>query len=154
MSEDMSNLMNQINHMMKNNEIPDDIKNIINNITNNNQNSSETNSNKDVSSSDSSNESSSMPDFDITTIMKMKNLMDSMKSNRDDPRANLLKSLKPYLKNSRKEKVDQYIQIFGMGKVFEMLGPLGGDNHKWYIIDTPHTVIHHQEIKIWYTQIK
>lgn len=56
--------------------------------------------------------------------------MDSMKSSSNDPRANLLKSLKPYLKESRKEKVDQYIKLFGMGKVFEMLNPLGGDNHK------------------------
>lgn len=130
MNEDMSNIMNQINHMMKNNEIPDDIRNIISNITGNSQNSSENQNNQDVSSSDSSNEGNSIPDFDIATIMKMKNLMDSMKSNRDDPRANLLKSLKPYLKDSRKEKVDQYIQLFGMGKVFEMLGPLGGDNRK------------------------
>ena len=130
MNEDMSNLMNQINHMMKNNEIPSDIKNIINNIINNSQNNSENTNNPDISSSTSSNENSSMPEFDIGTIMKMKNIMDSMKSNRDDPRANLLKSLKPYLKESRKEKVDQYIQLFGMGKVFEMLGPLGGDNHK------------------------
>ena len=138
MSEDMSNLMNQINQMMKNNEMPDNIKNIINNITNNSKNEFENTDknmnnsntkNQDISSSNSSNENSSIPDFDIATIMKMKNIMDSMKSNQNDPRANLLKSLKPYLKDSRKEKVDQYIQIFGMGKVFEMLGPLGGDKH-------------------------
>ena len=130
MNEDMSNIMNQINHMMKNNEIPDDIKNIINNITSNSQNNSENKNNPDISSSETPNENPSIPDFDIATIMKMKNLMDSMKSNRDDPRANLLKSLKPYLKESRKEKVDQYIQLFGMGKILEMLGPLGGDNSK------------------------
>ena len=63
-------------------------------------------------------------------MMKVKKIMDSMKENRNDPRTNLLKSLKPYLKNSRKEKVDQYIGLFGMGKVFEMLGPLGGDKQK------------------------
>lgn len=63
-------------------------------------------------------------------MMKVKKIMDSMKENRNDPRANLLKSLKPYLKESRKEKVDQYISLFGMGKVFEMLGPLGGDKQK------------------------
>ena len=34
MSEDMSNIMEQINHMMKNNEIPSDIKNMIQNFTN------------------------------------------------------------------------------------------------------------------------
>lgn len=146
MNEDMSNLMNQINNMMKNNEIPDDIKNMINSITNNSGNDSE-NSNQnnsdndtssssenrdsaDISSNSSTTNGSSMPEFDMGTILKMKRIMDSMKSNQNDPRATLLKSLKPYLKESRKEKVDQYIQIFGIGKVFEMLNPLGGDPHK------------------------
>ena len=56
--------------------------------------------------------------------------MDSFKETSNDPRANLLRSLKPYLKDSRKEKVDQYIQIFSMGKIFENFNSLGGDAHK------------------------
>lgn len=131
MSEDMSNLMNQINNMIKNNEIPDEIKNMMNSMTNNTQSNSGNQSAQDVSShNSSSSESSPMPEFDMGTIMKIKNMMDSMKVGQNDPRANLLKSLKPYLKESRKEKVDQYIQLCGMGKVFEMFGPLGGDAHK------------------------
>lgn len=131
MSEDMSNLMNQISNMMKNNEIPDEIKNMMNSFTGNKQSNSEMSNHQDVSSQDnSSSENSTIPEFDMATIMKMKNIMDSMKVGQNDPRANLLKSLKPYLKESRKEKVDQYIQLCGMGKVFEMLGPLGGDGHK------------------------
>lgn len=126
MSEDMSNLMNQISNMIKNNEIPDEIKNMMNNLNSNASNSTESSSSQDTSSS----ENKTMPEFDMATIMKMKKIMDSMKESRNDPRANLLKSLKPYLKESRKEKVDQYIQLFGMGKVFEMLGPLGGEKQK------------------------
>lgn len=61
-------------------------------------------------------------------IMKMKTIMDSMKNNKNDPRANLLKSLKPYLNKKRKDKVDQYIQLFNMSKVFEVINPLGGDS--------------------------
>lgn len=131
MSEDMSNLMNQINNMIKNNEIPDEIKNMMNMM-----NSQKSNEDKDFSNmsssaaSSSSTDNNSIPEFDIATIMKFKKIMDSMKENRNDPRTNLLKSLKPYLKDSRKEKVDQYIQLFGMGKVFEMLGPLGGEKQK------------------------
>ena len=129
MSDDMSNLMNQISNMIKNNEIPDEIKNMMNNLSNNNPNTSESRPSQDTSSH-SSTENNAMPEFDVSTIMKMKNIMDSMKESRNDPRANLLKSLKPYLKESRKEKVDQYIQLFGMGKVFEMLGSLGGEKQK------------------------
>ena len=131
MSEDMSNLMNQINNMIKNNTIPDEIKNMMNTLTNNTANSNDSNNFQKTSSpenSSSNNENNSIPEFDMATIMKMKRIMDSMKESRNDPRANLLKSLKPYLNESRKEKVDQY--ILGMGKVFEMLGPLGGEKKK------------------------
>lgn len=139
MSEDMSNLMNQINHMIKNNQIPEEIQNIVGNLSQNMKSNSQDNSqvrtdsanDNNISSSNSnSQESSELPELDIATIMKMKNLMDSMKSNKDDPRANLLRSLKPYLKESRKSKIEQYIQIFSMGKVFETFNSLGGENKK------------------------
>ena len=81
------------------------------------------NSNSD---SKKNNDSSSF-NIDINTMLKMKAIIDAMNNQKDDPRANLLKSLKPYLKESRKEKVDQYIKIFSMEKVFEQFNPLGGD---------------------------
>lgn len=81
------------------------------------------NSNSD---SKKNNDSSSF-NIDINTMLKMESIIDAMNNQKDDPRANLLKSLKPYLKESRKEKVDQYIKIFSMEKVFEQFNPLGGD---------------------------
>ena len=113
---DMSNLMNQFNQMLKNNDIPSDFTNIINNLKNssdNNENSSDNNNSTEI---------------DINTILKIKQIMDSINSNKDDPRTNLLLSLKPYLKESRKEKVDQYIKLFGLGKAFETFNSLGGEN--------------------------
>lgn len=198
MSEDMSNLVNKFNSMIKNNEIPPELLNIIKNISNNNSNddfnnkkntnksnnSVSTNShdnknfeidkNNDISSNSQKsinndnfnfnninieaikklfeqtnnnpnninennkeynsenransnlNNSDNSFNFDINTMLKMKSIIDAMNNQKDDPRANLLKSLKPYLKESRKEKVDQYIKIFSMEKVFENLNPLGG----------------------------
>lgn len=121
MSEDMSDLINKFSQMLKSNAMPDEIKNVINNLSS---------SNSDVSSKsaeDSELGSNSSPEFDINTMLKMKSIIDAMNKEKNDPRANLLKSLKPYLKESRKEKVDQYIQLFNMGKVFEILNPLGGE---------------------------
>ena len=114
---DMNNMMNQLNQMFQNNDFPDDIKKLLNNLK---------------SSSDSENTSKETSDnndagIDINTILKMKKVMDSMNSNKDDPRSNLLLSLKPYLKESRRKKVDQYIQLFGIGKAFEIMNSLGGD---------------------------
>ncbi len=127
---DMSNIMNQINNMIKNNEIPDDIKNMINTFSNSSNNSDSTSNTSNSNNNPNEENTSSTPDIDINTILKMKQIMDSMNSNKDDPRANLLMSLKPYLKESRKEKVDQYVKLFGLGKAFEVFGALGGENNK------------------------
>ena len=79
------------------------------------------------SSNSSNNTSSSIPDFDINTILKIKSVMDSLGNNKNDPRANLLLSLKPYLADSKKEKVDQYIKFLSLAKVIEVFNPLGGE---------------------------
>ncbi len=70
--------------------------------------------------------------IDMNTILKIKQIMEKMKQKKDDPRANLLLSLKPYLKPSRKQKVDKYIELFQMGNMMENLGPMfmGGENTK------------------------
>lgn len=98
------------------------------NLTPNNSIKNETDSSSSFNKNTDNQESTSSPEFDINMIMKMKKIMDSMKNNKNDPRANLLQSLKPYLNRNRKEKVDQYIQLFNMSKVFEVINPLGGDS--------------------------
>lgn len=111
---DLENIFNKFNEMVKNNEIPDNFKDIINNLNNSNN-----------SSSDSSNNDNNI---DMNTILKIKKIMDSINSQKPDPRANLLLSLKPYLKESRQKKVDQYIKLFNMEKVFETFNSLGGES--------------------------
>ena len=126
MSDDISEMMKKMSEMLKNNEIPDNVKSIISNLS---SKSSEANTSSENSNSTSENANNSdFPDIDLNTMLKMKSIIDSMNKQQNDPRANLLRSLKPYLKPSRKEKVDQYIKLFSMGKVFETLNPLGGEN--------------------------
>ena len=117
-NSDMNNIMEQFNKMLQNNEFSDDLKKALNSFKN-----SSNNSNKNSNSSNST-----IPDIDINTFLKIKQVMESMNSNKNDPRNNLLMSLKPYLRESRKKKVDQYIQLFGLGKAFEVLNSLGGEN--------------------------
>ncbi len=116
MNDDMSEIVQKMNEMLKNNQMPDEIKNIMGNLA----------SNSSEEKKDSS-EQTENSNFDINTMLKMKSIIDNMNRGQNDPRANLLRSLKPYLKPSRKEKVEQYIKLFSMGKVFEVLNPLGGD---------------------------
>ena len=92
-----------------------------------NYNSQNSNPSSDSSSNHSNPFGSSGIDFE--TIMKMKSIVDKMNT-KDDPRSNLLQSLKPYLKDSRKSKVDQYIQLMNMSKVMDVFPFMGGDKKK------------------------
>ena len=123
-NEDMSELFSKFENMVKEGNIPDEMKNILSSFSSNN---SEKSSNSDNSKHDNSDNSNANIDFE--TIMKMKSMMEKL-NNKDDPRANLLLSLKPYLKNSRKEKVDQYIKLFNMSKVLEVFGNSGNEVRK------------------------
>lgn len=138
-NEDMSDLFEKFNNVAGQNNIsPDMVNNLFNMLKNSNNsqnNNSDTNfentSNDQYSNnfSNSSSASSNSNGIDIETIMKMKSIIDKMNV-KDDPRSNLLQSLKPYLKDSRRAKVDQYIQLMNMSKVMEIFPFMGGDNKK------------------------
>lgn len=76
--------------------------------------------------SSSSNGDKSSSTIDVETIMKLKNFMDQA-NNKNNPDSNLLSSLKPYLKESRKNKVDQYIGLLNMSKAMNLFG-----NFRWW----------------------
>lgn len=128
MDKDISNMIKNFSDMISNSN---------SSTTSNSKDSQEENNSFDFSkiSPDMLNQFSSMFqnssnnndnfNFDINTVFKMKSAMEKM-NQKDDPRSNLLKSLKPYLKESRKEKVDQYITLFNMSKVIDVFKDTGG----------------------------
>lgn len=124
-NDDMSELFSKFSNMINEGNIPDEMKNILASFT---SNSSDADSTEKDTSSENSSDASSTIDFE--TILKMKTIMEKLNSNTKDPRSNLLLSLKPYLKDSRKEKIDQYIKLFGMSKVLEVFNNSGGDIKK------------------------
>ena len=85
--------------------------------------------NNTTNSSDTE-QSSPFGNIDMNTILKIKQIMEKMNKSKNDPRSNLLLSLKPYLKPSRKQKVDQYIQLFNMGSIMEDFNFMGGEKSK------------------------
>ena len=117
-NDDVSSNSNQFNM--------DNLKEFINNFQNSSQ---EDNTNINDDSNNSNNNSINF-NFDINTMMKMKSIMDKMNSSRNDPRSNLLQSLKPYLNNNRKERLDQYMQFLNISKVLEAFNSEGGVNSK------------------------
>lgn len=58
--------------------------------------------------------------IDMNTILKMKSVMEKMNT-KNDPRANLLYSLKPYLRGYRKDKLDQYANLLNVAKIADLL---------------------------------
>ena len=65
--------------------------------------------------------------IDIETIAKISKIMGKIGSNTSNPRSNLLLSLKPYLKPSKRDKIDQYIKFINITSIMEDLNKTGGD---------------------------
>ena len=128
------NSINKLNEMMKNGNISDIISNIppeimqnIYYIVNNNR-SSESNNKEKKNKNDNKN-NLDFSNIDINTIMKMKNVIDKLNNN-NDPRKNLLSSLKPYLRDSKKEKLDQYANLLNVAQIAELLKNDNKENNK------------------------
>ncbi len=68
----------------------------------------------------SNNNSFDFSNIDMNTILKMKSIMEKM-NDKNDPRTNLLYSLKPYLREDRKEKLDQYANLLNVAKIADLL---------------------------------
>ena len=86
--------------------------------------------NQNTTNSSNNEQNNPFGNIDMNTILKIKQIMEKMNNNKNDPRSNLLLSLKPYLKDSRKQKVDQYIQLFNMGSIMENFNFIGGEKNK------------------------
>lgn len=104
MNEDFSEVLNKFSDILKEKNI--DLNNIMNN-SDNSENAEEGN-NSDFS-------------FDMDTILKMKDIFTAMNKSKDSPRNKLLYSLKPYLENTKKEKLEQYVKIANLLTALESM---------------------------------
>lgn len=124
------NTLNQLKNMMNKGDLSEVISKIppgmIQNFSNMMQNSSDksttntNNQNQANSGQTSSNSNFDFSNIDMNTILKMKSVMEKL-NDKNDPRSNLLYSLKPYLREERKEKLDQYANLMNVAKIAELL---------------------------------
>lgn len=127
--------INKLNNMIQNGDVskimanipPEMLDNFSKMMNNNNSSNSSTDSgdSENFNNSKTSNSSNNFNNFDFSnidmnTIMKMKNIMEKL-NNSNDPRSNLLNSLKPYLRENRKEKLNQYANLMNFAKIAEVL---------------------------------
>ena len=124
------NTLNQLKNIMNKGDLSEVISKIppemIQNFSNMMQNSSDksttntNNQNQANSGQTSSNSNFDFSNIDMNTILKMKSVMEKL-NDKNDPRSNLLYSLKPYLREERKEKLDQYANLMNVAKIAELL---------------------------------
>ena len=78
-----------------------------------------------MSSLSSSSGDTPLPDFGgadgLNQLMQMKDIMQSLTMNRNDPRANLLMSLKPYMRSGRQRSIDSAVRLLGLTSVARLL---------------------------------
>ena len=153
MSNNMDDLFANVKKMVDSGNIPDDIKQMMNNLQNNSPSSGAStpssssapdlnnilsqvspemiNNLGNMLNSNNQNHSTQNSNFnlDINTIMKMKSIMENM-NNKNDPRANLLYSLKPYLRDSKKDKLDQYVNLLNISKIADFMNNNNNDTKK------------------------
>ncbi|MBO4816057.1 MAG: hypothetical protein J5507_03950 [Clostridia bacterium] len=109
---------------------PEMITNLVNNLKSNNfQDTTYKDNNSESTPSNQKNlnqnvESNS--NLDIDTILKIKTIIEAF-NQKNDTRANLLYSLKPYLRESRQKKVDQYVNFFKLSGITKLLKKEKGD---------------------------
>ncbi len=130
MAEDLSSIFNNVKNMVDSGNIPEELKEMLNNFNKDKSSPApESSSLPDLSSllnssnnksNNTESENSNNFNIDINTILKMKSIIEAINT-KDDPRANLLYSLKPYLRESRKSKLDQYVNLLNMTKIAEIM---------------------------------
>lgn len=117
-------------------------KNIASNVSNNANNKEQSNNshfdtqesyhrNSNNSSDNCAENSSPFDGIDFDTMMKMQKIISSMNSSSNSSGANLLRSLKPYLKPSRQAKVDECIQLLSLEKAFSLMNNSNLSNRWW-----------------------
>lgn len=115
------NTINKLKNMMNKGELNDVISQIppemiqnfssmMNNQTSNNTENTNTNQNNNFD----------LSQIDMATVLKMKSIMENL-NNKNDPRSNLLYSLKPYLREEKRGKVDQYANLLNVAKIADLL---------------------------------
>lgn len=65
--------------------------------------------------------------IDPEMLLKFQKLMSLLNKNKDSKDEVLLKALKPYMRDSRKDKIDQYIKLLHILNLFEKFQEMGGN---------------------------
>ncbi len=116
-NQNMDDLIKKAQEMIRNNQIPEEIKDIVSSIK-----SSQVDNSSNLNTNSNPNKTTSNID-----IQKFSSLVSKLNDSSDDNMSRLLFALKPYLRNQKQDKLDDYVKLVKMGKMAQFLDFLGGD---------------------------
>ena len=76
---------------------------------------------KGNNNSDAADDSSGGFDFDPEMFFKLQKIMSALKGGKSNEKARLLMSLKPFLHENRRDKVDQAVKLMNMSKILSVM---------------------------------
>ena len=146
MSDNLADAFNSLKKMVDSGNIPSEVQGLMNNLNNGNtdskqslnnmlsqvspemlnnlsamlQSNSNNNSNNSNYNSSSNEASNGNLNIDAETLMKMTSMINAM-NQKNGPGNDLLHSLKPYLRDSRKGKIDQYSNLLNLTKLADVM---------------------------------
>jgi len=127
------NTMNNIKNMVDNGNISDAISQIspemIQNFSKMLSNQEKTQNQETCNTKEEQN-NFDFSNIDMNTVMKMSSALGKLNNSKGDPRANLLNSLKPYLRDSKKDKLDNYMNLLNVAKIAEIVKDNNKENNK------------------------
>ena len=144
-NNDFDELVKKAQTMINNNQVPPEIAEMMRNMNANNNIKNHNNNSSSSSNSNNANENSSS--FDNGNMMNKQGSQNYHNYNNDknsgidlnaiisntnfnqesDDISNLLKALKPYMSNAKKEKIDEYIKLVQMGKAAKIFNELNNN---------------------------
>lgn len=126
MLENVSKMLSNNNSNNSNSNVPNNNSNYspnsntsANSQNNNNYNNSNNSSNSNSSSNSTNSSGFDFNNIDPATIMKLTSALGKI-NDKNDPRSNLLYSLKPYLRDGKKDKLDQYVNLLNITKMADI----------------------------------
>lgn len=111
-------MLNNLSSMLQSNNFSNGNNSSSNSGSSNTFNQNPTASNG--SSYNSNTSSNTSFNLDPETLMKMTSVISAM-NQKNNPGNNLLHSLKPYLRDSRKDKLDQYANLLNLSKLADVM---------------------------------
>lgn len=120
MSDELGKKIKQITDMLSQEIAPDNLKNFLSLLAGSIKEDSTSSKAEEQNISKENNASENEQVDSMEMMRKVKTIMDSINM-ANDPRVNLLTSLKPFLSNTRQKKINSCIKMLGMAKLIRLM---------------------------------